>query len=67
MKIFSWNCRGIGNPLTVKALQAWCWRERPNILFIMESMVDKGKLEGIRNKCGFTEGLCLDSNGNSGG
>ena len=67
MKIFSWNCRGINNPLTIKALQGWCWRERPDFVFIMETMVDRGKLERVRSKCGFTEGLCLDSVGNFGG
>lgn len=27
----------------------------------------KGKLEGIRNKCGFQEGFCISSDGHSGG
>ena len=67
MKILSRNCQGINNSLIVKALQGWCWRERHNIVFIMESMVDKGRLERVRNRCGFTDGLCIDSSENSGG
>ncbi|CAO2815950.1 unnamed protein product [Amaranthus hypochondriacus] len=61
MKILSWNCRGINNPETVKALRTWCWRERPDFVFIIESMVDSGRLEVVRNKCGFHNGLCVSS------
>lgn len=62
-----WNGQRINNSFTVKALQDRCWRERPNMVFLKESMVDKGKLERMRNKCGFTEGLSLDSARNSWG
>ena len=34
-------------------------RERPDFVFIMESMIDSGRLEVVRNKCGFNNGLCL--------
>ena len=53
MKILSWNCRGINNPETVQVLCNWCWRERPDFVFVMESMIDRSKLEVVRNKCGF--------------
>ena len=33
----------------------------------METMLDTKILEKVRNRCGFTDGLCLSSNGNSGG
>ena len=33
----------------------------------MESMVDSGRLELVCNKCGFSNGLCVSSMGNSGG
>ena len=67
MKILSWNCQGLGNPWTVNALREWCWRERPNIVFLMETMIDVGKLERIQNICGFVNGVCLSSNGRAGG
>ncbi|KAK9688730.1 hypothetical protein RND81_09G007000 [Saponaria officinalis] len=67
MKIFSWNCQGLGNPLTVGTLRDWCWRERPNIVFVMETMIKNKELERIRNTCGFTSGLCVSSRGRSGG
>ncbi|XP_021836344.2 uncharacterized protein [Spinacia oleracea] len=67
MKILSWNCQGLGNSWTVNALRDWCWRERPNIVFLMETMIDAGRLERIRNICGFVKGVCLSSDGRSGG
>lgn len=67
MKILSWNCQGLGNLWIVKTLRDWCWREKPNIVFVMETMIDSGKLEKIRNSCGFREGVCISSEGNSGG
>ena len=67
MKTFSWNCQGLGNPRTVKTLQSWCWRERPNLVFLMETKVDLKKLQRVKEKCGFVDGLCLSSKGLSGG
>ncbi|XP_074288184.1 uncharacterized protein LOC141613350 [Silene latifolia] len=67
MKILSWNCKGLGNPLTVNTLRDWCWRECPNIVFVMETMISASRLEKIRNKCGFLSGFCLSSNGRYGG
>lgn len=33
----SWNCQELGNSLTVQALRALVARERPNVLFLMET------------------------------
>ena len=30
-------------------------------------MIDSGRLEVVRNKCGFSNGLCVSSVGTSGG
>lgn len=65
MKILSWNRRGINNSATVQALRTWCWREQPDFVFIIESMIDAGRLEKVRNKCGFHYGFCVDNCGNS--
>ncbi|KAK1367590.1 hypothetical protein POM88_033682 [Heracleum sosnowskyi] len=67
MKILSWNCRGIGNPCTVNALRGWCWRDRPNFIFLMVTKNDGKRLERVQNKCGFSEGVSINSVGNSGG
>lgn len=63
MKILSWNCQGLGNPWTVTALRDRCWRDRPEIVFIMETMIDARRLERVRNSCGFTQGSCISSIG----
>lgn len=39
----------------------------PNIVFLMEIMVDSKKLQVVREKCGLSEGLCLSSAGLSDG
>ena len=67
MNILSWNCQGLGHPRTVNSLRMWCWRDRPNIVFVMETMLHSNDLVKVRNKCGFSDGLCLSSRGNSGG
>ena len=67
MKILSWNCQGLGNPKTVKSLQSWCWRERPSLVFTMETKIDSKKLNMVKEKCGYSDGLCLSSVGLSGG
>lgn len=37
MKLLSWNCRGLGNPTTVRALNKILQREQPEIIFLMET------------------------------
>ncbi|KAL2932198.1 putative lipase C14C8.15 [Bienertia sinuspersici] len=65
MKILSWNFRGIGHDRMVSALQDWCWRERPNLVFLMETMIDMDALEITKKKCGFSKGVCPASEGRS--
>lgn len=67
MKIMSWKCQGMGNPRTVHTLQTWCWRERPNIVFLMEIIIDAKKLTMVHDKCGLSDGVCFDSKGLSRG
>lgn len=37
MKSLSWNCRGLGNQATVRALQKFLSTHRPEIVFLMET------------------------------
>lgn len=67
MKILSWNCQGLNNHLTVQALHSWCLKERPSIVFVIETMMESHKLEGIRRKFSFSDGFCVSSEGHSGG
>ncbi|KAL2933269.1 hypothetical protein RDABS01_016388 [Bienertia sinuspersici] len=58
---------GLANPDTERSLRDLCWRDRPNIVFVMETMLDERRLEIVKKKCGFHNGICISSMGNSGG
>lgn len=44
-----------------------CWRDKSDFEFVVETKMDARRLVLIRNKCGFQHGLCLSSEGRSGG
>lgn len=37
MKVLSWNCQGLGNPLTVRALKGLISDLKPDVIFLMET------------------------------
>jgi exonuclease III len=43
MKILSWNCQGLGNPRTVRALKKLLASHSPDLLFIMETKLVNSK------------------------
>lgn len=67
MKILSWNYQGLGNPLIVRALRDWVRREKPELVFVMETMVSGEHMERVRKSCGFSNGINVSNIGNSGG
>ena len=48
MSAISWNCRGLGNPLTVKALQKVVLEKDPTLVFLMETKMDNMEMDGIK-------------------
>ena len=48
MSAISWNCRGLGNPLTVKALQKVVLEKDPTLVFLMETKFDVTEMDGIK-------------------
>ena len=64
---FSWNCRGLGNPRSVRVLHVivQCWK--PNIVFLMETKSKVKRMERIKNRVGFANGLIVPCRGKSGG
>lgn len=56
MRILSWNCQGLGPPLTVCHLKALCLKYKPGIVFLMETRQQSGSMDKIRRKLGFDKG-----------
>jgi ribonuclease HI/exonuclease III len=67
MIIISWNCRGLGNPWTVRDLCRLVREKRPNMVFLMETILPSKRLEKIRVKTGFNHVFGVDCVGRSGG
>ncbi|KAA3453717.1 reverse transcriptase [Gossypium australe] len=67
MKILSWNVRGLGNPRTVNRLKNKLRVINPRILFLIETKLSAKKMEMVRLKCGFENGIDIGSIGSRGG
>jgi len=67
MKTLSWNCRGIGNPTTVRELRDLAKDYAPSVLFIMETQINKYRVENLRFSLGFDSSFAVSSSGRNGG
>ena len=67
MSAISWNCRGLGNPLTVKTLQKVVLEKDPTLVFLMETKLSVNEMEGIKRKVERQEGLVVPSIKRGGG
>ena len=50
MSAISWNCRGLGNPLTVKTLQNVVLEQDLTLVFLMETKFDVTEKDEIKRK-----------------
>ncbi|KAH1056279.1 hypothetical protein J1N35_034344 [Gossypium stocksii] len=67
MKVMSWNIRGLGRPHTVNRLKNKLRAINPHILFLMETKLNSKRMERVRVKCGFDNGIGIDAVGSKGG
>jgi hypothetical protein len=67
MNLLSWNCRGLGNPRTVRELRRLVKEKKPKIVFLMETKARTEKMERVRIQLGFENMFVVDSVGKSGG
>ena len=67
MSALSWNCRGLRNLRTVRALQEVIASEDPSLVFLMETKLSKEDMTNKKYTLGFTEGLVVGSIGSKGG
>ena len=61
MNAINWNCRGLGNPLTVKALQKVVLEKDPTLVFLMETKMDTMEMDGIKQKVERKQDLVVPS------
>ena len=67
MIAISWNCQNAGSALTVKALKMLKRKYDSDVVFLMETKNRRDRLEGLREKLKFGEGVYVDPEGLSGG
>ena len=67
MIIFSWNCRGLENSWTVQDLCRMMKEKKPNLVFLMETKLQRTKMENIIIKLGFSNMFVVECVGRSGG
>ncbi|KAG5531780.1 hypothetical protein RHGRI_026412 [Rhododendron griersonianum] len=67
MLVLTWNCQGIGHTLTSQALGDLVRKNRPSIIFLMETKNNKAKLEAIRRCLKFDSSSYVEPEGLSGG
>ena len=67
MSCLSANCRGLGNPGTVRELRNLAKQEGPKLLFVMETKISKKRTEKLCNSLGFSGSFAVSSDDLSGG
>lgn len=67
MKTFIWNCRGLGNPRTVRELTSLVRSYKPGIVGLLETRTNKIKFDHIRHQLGFKNVFIVDRQGIGGG
>ena len=67
MNLISWNCRGLGNLRTIKALEKAINKEEPIIVFLMETKSNRDWMNYVKDRCKMKHGLIVPSEGKSGG
>ena len=63
MTALGWNCRGLGNPQSVRVLHELMQRWKPKIVFLSETKVKKHHMEKEKFKTSLLNGLIVPSVG----
>lgn len=67
MSTLCWNCRGLGNAATIRELRNLVKDFAPAILCVIETQVNKKRVQGLTRSLGFHGCFAVDSEGRSGG
>ncbi|KAA3486777.1 reverse transcriptase [Gossypium australe] len=67
IKNISWNVRGLGSSRATRRLRYFLKQHNPHIVFLMETKIDKQRMEKVRRSCGFLNGIDIEAEGSRGG
>lgn len=67
MSMLAWNCRGLGNPPTIRLIKNIGHQKRPSIIFLSETPVKKKQVKKLCRVINFSEYIAVDGQGHSGG
>ena len=67
MNAVSWNCRGLGNLRTVKALKRALKKKAPICVFLMETKLTTEQLNDMKQNWEYNQGLVVSCDGLKGG
>jgi hypothetical protein len=67
MRLLCWNCRGLGNPRTVRDLHHMVIDKKPCFIFLIETLCMHKQMEKIRSLLGFEGLFVMNPVGRSGG
>ena len=62
MSILSWNCRGAGKATTVRELRELAKRFVPTLLCIVETQLDRVRVDNLASTLGFDNSFAVSSN-----
>jgi hypothetical protein len=67
MNLLVWNCRGFGNPRSIRDLCRLVKEKKPKLVFLMKTKLQACCMETIKCWMGFESVFGVDSVGQSGG
>ncbi|KAL9444583.1 hypothetical protein AB3S75_017718 [Citrus x aurantiifolia] len=67
MSTLSWNCRGLGQPRTVRMLAELVNSMKPSFIFLIETLCSRSKLESIKRQLDYDGLFVVERVGRSGG
>ncbi|XP_074327027.1 uncharacterized protein LOC141664968 [Apium graveolens] len=67
MSLIAWNCRGLGQPRTVRFLNEITNQFKPSFIFLSETLTTKNKIKAVCREIHFAGCWVIDAEGHSGG